>query len=151
MEYNENVNVEETTTEETSPAEPTEEETEADTLIELYEDDESEETDDSEGLGAGTKFALAGCALALAGGGIFAGIKHLKNRKALKAQSEVVPGKEVGPKPIPDTQPTAKAIRGRKITMRERLTGHLYLDPEEVKQMQELQASNTQEDEEEES
>lgn len=37
----------------------------------------------------------------------------------------------------------------RRITIRERLTGHLYLDPKEVEMMQELQALQTQEEDEE--
>lgn len=147
MEYNEkDVQVEEETTEETSPATPTEEETEADALIELYEG-ETEESDGSEGISTGIVMAGLG-GIALAGAG-YAGWKFWKKQKAKKKQPESVPGKELGPKPIPDSVPNAKAIRSRKITMRERLCGHIYLDPAEVERMHELVAQEEKMEDEE--
>lgn len=152
MEYTENNAIveEEVTPEEntSAAAQQTEDTYEADELIDLYDWDEVEDSEESDGLSTSTKVALGVgglAAAALAAGGIF-GLKKLKNRKQKPADTT---DEAPGPKAIPDDKPQAKAIRGRKITLRERLTGHLYLDPEEVKMMQELQALQTQEEDEE--
>lgn len=154
MEYNENNTVveEETKTEETSPATESEELREADDLIELYDVGDYEDSEEDEGMSTGTKVALGIggiAAAALAAGGVL-GLKKLKNRR--KKPAESTPGKEAAsPEAIPDSKPNAKAIRGRKITLRERLTGHLYLDPAEVQMIEAFRASQEEKKEDEES
>lgn len=146
---NENANIVEEQVEEPETEAVAVTETEqADELIEMYEDD-TEDSEESDEFSTGAKLALGLGGLAAAGLG-FAGWKALKKRKNQQTPPAVI-GKEdnLGPAPIPDTVPTAEAYRGRKLTIRERLTGRLYIAPTEVKMMQELQELHEEEENEE--
>lgn len=114
-------------------------------LVPAEPSEEAVSTDDSnESMTTREKVALGlvGLGVAGIGVGIAAGVKKIKNLKKGKVENQEP---DIGPKPIPDTQANAKAIRGRKITLRERLSGHLYLDPAEVEMMQKLYAEQNAE------
>ena len=146
---NENANIVEEKVEEpeTEAIETVNETEQADDLIEMYEDD-TEDSEESDGFSTGAKLVLGLGGIAAAGLG-FAGWKALKKRKNPQTPPADTTTENLGPAPIPDTIPNAKAVRGRKLTLRERMTGRLYIAPEEVTMMQELQELHEEEEKKE--
>lgn len=148
MENQENIVIEETTNETTETALTAPEMEEVPEYL-VPVDDESCDCDDeeSEGMSTKTKALLAGAGAlslgALIGGGIL-----LKKHRDKKLDEKDPEAATRGPKPLSDKEKTVKAIRGRKLTLREKLTGRLYLDPAEVAIFQQIQEMQNQETEE---